>query len=341
MIDWIWNGLLDWPRQFAQNSLGLDLSSDVMILASKIGVILILLFVGWFIFTEIATRFRDFKRRREMSQMEVSPEGRKQVLGDFDPNAAPGKLSRAQEEETERAIAMLKKNRDYAGMAAKYSAMGRFKEAAKWYKKAGDMNKSAMSWARAGYTVYAAKQLQKHGSFSQAGELFAQKAKFAQAASAYEQAGDVARAAENYARAGKVEQAVENFKRFFSAASGDAAQVLAAAERCYNVLNEPKVQSKVSKKDLQQLMVLVADRFEKGGKAEFALKLFSENNEPGRAGDILLKLGRLEEAAQCMQKAGRAKDAAEIGGRFYESKGRFKEAAMAYEGHAQGIAGRR
>jgi hypothetical protein len=64
MIDWLWNGLLDWPRQFAQNSLGLDLSSDVMVLASKVGVILVLLFVGWFIFTEIATRFRDFKRRR-------------------------------------------------------------------------------------------------------------------------------------------------------------------------------------------------------------------------------------------------------------------------------------
>lgn len=332
MINWIWNGLLDWPRQFAQNSLGLDLSSDVMVLASKVGVILVLLFVGWFIFTEIATRFRDFKRRREMSQMEVSPEGRKQVLGDFDPNAMPGKLSKAQAEETERAIAILKKNRDYAGMAAKYSALGKFKDAAKWYKKAGDMNKSAMSWARAGYEVYAAKQLQKHGSYAQAGELFAQKGKYAQAAAAYELAGDVARAAENYARAGKVDQAVENFKRFFSAVSGDPAQVVAAAERCYNVLNEPKVQSKVSKGDMKQLMVLVAERFEKGGKAEFALKLYTEHGDPGHAGELLLKMGRLEEAARCMQQAGREKDAAEIGGRFYESKGRFKEAAMAYEG---------
>lgn len=333
MIDWIWNGLLDMPRQFAEAQLGMNLSADWMVLASKVGVILFALFVGWFIFTEISTRFRDIRRRREMREMETSLQGKKQVYGDeLPPSAQAGSVSKAQIQEVERAIAIMKKNRDYAGMAARYSSIGKFKDSAKWYKKAGDNHKCAMAWARAGYTVYAAKMLQKHGAYAEAGELFAQKGKYPQAAKAYEQAGDVARAAENYARAGKVEEAVENFKRFFGAASGQPAQVLAAAERCYNVLNEPKVQSKVGKKDMQQLMLLVADRFEKGGKVEFALKLFSENGDQGRAGEIYLKMGRLEEASRCMQQAGRTRDAAEIGGRFYESKGLFKEAAMAYEG---------
>jgi tetratricopeptide (TPR) repeat protein/predicted Ser/Thr protein kinase len=330
----VWNGLLEIPINFLQSSLGMDLSEPWMVLASKAAVILLLLFIGWFVFTEISTRFRDFRRGRELNQMETSIEGKKQVLGE-DFMGAGGRgasLSKAQIEETERTIAMLKKNKDYKSVADKYSGMGRFKEAAKWYKKAGETNKSAMAWAKAGYEIYAAKQFLKHGEFAQAGEFFAQKGKYAQAATAYEQGNDVARAAENFARAGKVEQAVENFKRFFSAAGGNAAQALAAAERCYTVLNEPKVQSKVSKKDMQQLLLLVADRFEKGGKAEFALKLFKENGDPGRAGEILLKAGKLEDAAKCMQQAGRTKDAAEIGGRYYESIGRFKEAAMAYEG---------
>lgn len=333
MWNWFWNGVMDYPRQLLQSTLGLDLSADWMVLGTKIGVILLALFIGWFVFTEIATRFRDIRRRREMREMETSFQGKKQVYGDDLPTgSAAGSVSKAQIQEVERAIAMMKKNRDYAGMAARYASIGKFKDAAKWYKKAGDMNKSALAWAKAGYTVYAAKMLQKHGSFAQAGEFYAQKGKYLQAAKAYEQGGDVARAAENYARAGKVNEAVENFRRFFGAASGDPAQVVAAAERCYTVLNEPKVQSKVGKKDMQQLLLLVADRFEKGGKVEFALKLFSENGDAGRAGEIYLKMGRLEEAAKCMQQAGRAKDAAEIGGRFYESKGRFKEAAMAYEG---------
>jgi tetratricopeptide (TPR) repeat protein len=328
MLDFLKNSPLDLVRQQAERLLGLDLSAPWMVIAADVAVLLLLLLIGWFIFTEFASRLRTMKRRREMKEMEVSMEGRRQVLGD---DAPPVALSAAKVEETLVAIAMLKKNRDYGGAAHKLASLGRFKDAAKMYAKGGDMVKAAEFWSRAGYALHAAKLFQKHGQSAEAGHLYAQKGKYALAAQAYEQAGDIARAAENYARGGKVEQAVESFEKYF-ASQQDPAHALGAAERLYALLQEPKVQKAAGAKNIQQLLLLVADRFAQGGKTELAIKLFRENGNPGGAGELYLQSGRLEEAAQCMKAAGRDKDAAEIGARFYESMGRFKEAAMAYEG---------
>jgi len=134
MWNWFWNGVMDYPRQLLQSTLGLDLSADWMVLGTKIGVILLALFIGWFVFTEIATRFRDIRRRREMREMETSFQGKKPVYGDDLPaGSAAGSVSKAQRQEVERAIAMMKTNRYYAGMAARFAAIVKFKDAAECY----------------------------------------------------------------------------------------------------------------------------------------------------------------------------------------------------------------
>jgi tetratricopeptide (TPR) repeat protein len=326
---WFWDDVLGGLLRWALGLTGITIPASWENIA-KIVVVALVLFAVWFVVTEVRVRVQEYRRRREGRKMERSAEGIKQVTGEAASKAE--NYSKAQVQEIERAIQLLKKNKDFAGMAAKYAAIGKYRDAAKWYKKAGNDRQSALSWAKAGYTLKAAAMLAKGGHHAEAGEFYAQKGKYRQAADACEKFGDHARAAENYARSGKVALAVESFARYFESAAGTPEQMLAAAVRCQAVLAEPRVQKGIGKDDLKKLHLLIARQYEAGGQLEKALQIYQNYGDAGGAGQIFLKLGRLEEAANAMKQAGRVKEAAEIGGKFYESKGRWKEAAMAYEG---------
>jgi tetratricopeptide (TPR) repeat protein len=58
--------------------------------------------------------------------------------------------------------------------------------------------------------------------------------------------------------------------------------------------------------------------------------LYKEAGELVRAGEVFLLADRLDEAAACMRAAGRTREAARIGGRYFEKRGQWKEAAQAY-----------
>ncbi|MBI1320801.1 MAG: protein kinase [Candidatus Hydrogenedens sp.] len=328
-LNWFWDDLLGGLLRKALALTGMQIPA-AWETAAKIVVLALILFAIWFVVTEIRTRVKDYRRRREARSMERSAEGIKQVTGENVEKVQ--NYSKAQVQEIERAIQILKKNKDYVGMAAKYSAIGKYKDAAKWYSKAGNERQSALAWGKAGNALKAASMLYKSGHYAEAGEFYAQKGKYKQAADAYEKFGDHARAGENYARAGKVPLAVEAFEKYFKAASGGSEQLLAAAGRCLAVLSDPKIEKKISKDDQKKLHLLLARQFEAGGQLEKALSIYQKYGDAGGAGQIYLKLGRLEEAANAMKAAGRVREAAEIGGKFYEGKGRWKEAAMAYEG---------
>lgn len=62
--------------------------------------------------------------------------------------------------------------------------MNRHKEAAKWFRKAGDRKRCAMEIAKTGNTLKAAKMLMKEGDYGNAANFFAEKGKFVEAAKA-------------------------------------------------------------------------------------------------------------------------------------------------------------
>ena len=99
-------------------------------------------------------------------------------------------------------------------------------------------------------------------------------------------------------------------------------------------LQDDTAKANIPQEDRLRLLPNVATAFQHKEKYDLAAQLFREAGEPAQAGEVYVKAGKLQEAAACMKEAGRPKDAARIGGRFYEGMQKWSEAGMASGGSA-------
>ncbi|MFA6244833.1 MAG: protein kinase, partial [Candidatus Hydrogenedentales bacterium] len=230
----------------------------------------------------------------------------------------------------ESTIKPLKRDRNWGRLAEVYQSLNKHKEAAKYYKKAGQRLKSAESLAQAGYTAKAANMLMNEGEFDTAARLFTEIGKHADAAKALLRGGKPALAAASYVAAGKAAEAAAAFSDYFNNPSDPITLQVAAAEECYRLLTSDNGKKRLKPEQRLALIPAVAGRFEQAQRYDAAAALYKEGGNPGRAGEVYLLAGRLDEAAACMKEAGRAKEASQIVGRYHQNKGSFKEAAAAY-----------
>jgi len=329
-IKWLaslyWDGILSVPMGWISSIFNYEVPPGWQSTALKIVFSLLLLGLIW----EVYLRVRKIIRKRRLKDALLSGE----ILSKDDAyktkdTAFAESLEAVQH--LEHTIEPLKKQKQWGRLGEVYASLNRHKEAAKYFRKNKDYRRAAMELAKAGYTVRAARQLQKAGDFVTAAQFFADKGKYLQAGRALEKEGDFAQAASLYVQAKRYPQALQMFLEYFESAEGSPEQQLKAAEHCHAALQDEAFLAKASEEDARSLVLAVAERFAAAGRDDIAAKLFRDSGEYGRAGEMYLRLGRLEEASACMKQAGRQKEATEIGARYYESRKLWKEAGMAYE----------
>lgn len=232
----------------------------------------------------------------------------------------------------EATVGPLKRAKNWGQLAEVYAALNKPKDAAKWYFKAKDPKRAAEQLAKAGQTVKAAKVLAKIGDFETAGRFFLEKGKYAAAAKAFTRQGNLPGAAHAFGRAKKYQEAFRLYAEYFQAPPDSKASQATAADECHALLLGEEASEKISEEERKQLLPALARVFEGEERHELAAGLFKEGGDLVRAGEVYLLAGMLQQAAQCMKDAGKPKEAARIGGRYYESIKRWPEAAMAYTG---------
>lgn len=325
-VSWYWDGLLGrliatieaWFRN------GEPFESPWPMVLKGLFTIVIL-----FVIYEIYLYFLRIVRKRKLRQAEILDGTNATALG---PQDSQFVQSLEATKDLAGTIEPLKRAKRYDRLGEIYSSLNRPKESAKWFRKAGDKRRAAMELAKAGKTLKAARMLNRAGDYANAARFFQEKGKHMQAAKALAKLGDLPAAAASYAKAGKVGNALTMLKDYFRSSKDSAELQLKAAEQCYNVLGDAKLKDKIGEEDRKVLAQAVAVRFEGAQRFDLAARLFVAAGDYDRAGDVFLHMGRLEEAAKCKKQAGKERDALLIGGRYYESKQLWKEAAMAYSG---------
>lgn len=229
-------------------------------------------------------------------------------------------------------VGALKKNKDWQRLAEVYSALNKYKQAAKFYKKAGKPNEAAAQLSLAGKPAAAARILMKAGDFGAAGVLYMEAGKFAPAAKAFNKQGDKAGAAEAYSKASKYDEAVLLFVEYFDGPRDGQDTRIIAAEKCLTMLQSDGGKDAVSEDSRKKLLTHIGAAYELEKRYDQSAQLYRSCGEFQRAGEVYILAGKLQEAAQCMKDAGKPKEANRIGGRYYESISRWKEAGMAYMG---------
>lgn len=226
----------------------------------------------------------------------------------------------------------LKKNKQWAKLGEAYAAINQHKRAASYFAKGKAHTRAAESMAKAGKPAQAANSLMKAGDFENAGRFYAEAGKYAQAAKAYSKAGLTARAAASWGQIGKYKRAVALFQEYFAAPRDDARAQLQAAQACFEMLELDKAKQALSDDDRKALLIPIARAFEQAEQFERAGTLYREAGALEAAGEAFVRARKLEAAMACYKEAGKPREAARIGGRFYEKSGRWREAGMAYAG---------
>lgn len=175
------------------------------------------------------------------------------------------------------------------------------------FLEAGERVRAAEVRAEQGRPLEAAALYREAGRLETAGHLFAQEGQplaaaecFAEAgchglaAEAFEAAGEQAEAGRHYLEAGYLRHAARAFVR--------ARDWLPAAEAIEAVVSEESRRARGNPRREKELSVLV----QKGAR------LFEEAGEPGRARDLLVRGGRLADAAEVALRQGRFEEAAEL-----------------------------
>ncbi len=319
---WLVWGWLDAPVNYAFSMLGLG-PSPLLFPLAKVALLLLALFLLYLL---VSDTWKRIKRLFESdSLLEDARVG--EINQTKDKKFA---LSIEASRNLEGTVAALKRVKDYAHIGEAYAAVGKHKEAAKWFKKAKDLKRAAMSLAQAGETMKAAKLLMKQGDFATAARFFSEIKRFDKAALAFEKMGSMAFAAAAYAKAGKTALAVARFAEYFEAPRDPIEVQAHAADDCFALLQDPKAQSKIADEQRVALQAHVAARFEQSKRYDLAAQLYKTSGNMVRAGEVYLLAGKLREAAECMKAAGKMKEASQITARFYETSGQWREAAFAY-----------
>ena len=96
-------------------------------------------------------------------------------------------------------------------------------------------------------------------------------------------------------------------------------------------MQDEKALAKITDEDRTELLPMLALAFERGKHYEEAARLFYQAGDLMRAGQVYVLAGKFQEAAKCMEAAGRPKDAALFAARHFERTGKIREAAAAYK----------
>lgn len=318
-----WNSVLDWPLRLLNDTLGWDWQAGGRAILFKSGITLFFLVVLYGLLTGFLSFLR--RRRNQRGYAAVSEEDRS--LSETTSEADLPESGAF----TEDQLALLKKQGKWAELGKACSAMNRSREAADAFRKAGDLKQAALELAKTGKEMAAARLLEKSGEYAQAAKLYGKNGKYRKAIRALKKIGDLPGMGVSYLRWGKYAQGVDAFLEYFSATADPQEKQVLAAEQCYLALELEKAKKAVSRDKINAIQLDMARRFDAARRDEIAAPLYERSSDPGHAGEVYLRMGHLEKAAQCLQEAGRTREACEIRGRYHESKGQWKEAGAAYE----------
>ncbi|MCC6487099.1 MAG: protein kinase, partial [Candidatus Hydrogenedentes bacterium] len=327
LLDYYWNILLQWVVDWFTYFTDVEVTG-VALLLTKIVLTLIVLYAILGAFKWIRKLVRSGFRGGLSADglIDMADIRALKAHQDGESKAVPVQ----QPKEVEAAVAQLKKGRDYDGMAELYASAGRHKEAAKYYAKAGRRRNAAIELGKAGKPLKAARILLKEADFADAAQYFSEAGRHLDAAKAYVRADKSALAAASFAQAQDFAKAASIYTVYFTNPPDTTEAQVAAADRCYAMLNSEMGRARISADQRRALLPHVAARFEKAERFDLAAALFKESGDLVRAGEVYLLAGKLEEAAHCMKQAGKDKEAARIAGRYQQSKGNWREAAAAF-----------
>lgn len=317
----IWTKWLALPLELIKEYFNIDLTTGWRPVVFKVAVLLLGLLLVLEVLNRLKTLIFGLFRRKDWLEV--------------DNISLPGKVDEKfvdtieAARNLEKTLAPLMKAKQYDRIAEVYASFNKHKEAAQWFGKARERKRAANEWALAGYTLKAAKLLMKDGDYATAARFFTEKGDHKRAAAALEKLGDMPEAAAAYTLAGKTAQAAKVFAAYFEGSQDAPGVQLRAAEACYDLLQKA---AKLPPENRTALCAAVGVRFEQAKRYDLAAQLLEEAGQPARAGEIYLLAGKLEEAARCMNQAGKTREAGQIGARYYETVGRWAEAGMAYAG---------
>jgi eukaryotic-like serine/threonine-protein kinase len=320
IIDLIWDGLLQIPFNLLEKFTDVVLPPAGLILG-KIVMILVVLAI----FGGLWRMFRD-RVKRLFRKSVLADAADVKALADADPEFAK-KIGTSASFEAQ--VEELKRTRDWMGLGRAYAALEKHKPAAKYYKKAGAYKEAGEEMEKAGWKVAAAKLMMKAGEAEAAGRLYTEKGKHIKAAQVYERGPLPALAAEAYARAKKYDKAIDLYVEYFSNPRDAEELQVQAADRCFQML-KGEAGSNASPEAKAALMPELAKRFEKAKRYDLAAALFRDSGDLVRAGEVHVLAGKFDEAAKCMREAGKEVEASRFAGQFQESKGNWREAAVAF-----------
>ena len=321
---WFWHDIMDIPMLKLQGWFQMDIIDTWKEYVFKIGLILAVIVLLAEIYIRIGHLVRKFYTERDDDELTQEQEAALIRANQFE--------NVQQVRAMANSLAVLKAQKDWVRLADAYAQLNKPKEAAKYFKKGGDLKRSALQLAKAGKVLPAAKMLVKAGEHALAARFFAEKGKHLLAAKSFAMANDLPNAGASFLAAKKYAEAAKAFLEYFGSSRGGSPEEAKAAELVERFLNDEAAKTSADPEDLKRMARGIAERFDAAQRNDLAVKYYLQAGDYEKAGGVYLRVGKLEEAAKCMQQAGKTREAAEIGARFYEAKGLWKEAGMAYEG---------
>lgn len=328
-IDLIWNQWLGFPLRFLGNTFGFDMFTQWKVIAWKVGFIILVLAAIY----EIFLRIKKMKNNKLLRETEMELTGA--YGSQYVPNAGappPGSGGFNIDKDPYGAIKYFKKQKDFAKVGEIYAGMDKHNQAGKFFQKAGDLSRAGHAFVRANKKLKGANILLKAGEAGTAARIFNELGKHALAAEAYQGMGDKPRTAMELAASKKFPEAFAMFLDYFKT-SKDTAQLQGqAALDCYTILENEEARKLIPGDELKRMFQMIAEKLAAARmRDDLSAKLFRQTGDLLHAGQVLLRLGRHQEAAQCMREAGKPKEAMLIQAQYYESQGDWASAGAAYE----------
>ncbi|HUW59683.1 MAG TPA: hypothetical protein VMZ06_01655 [Candidatus Bathyarchaeia archaeon] len=291
LVNWYWDGLLGKLIDLLDKQFEIKVGEGAPTLAFKIGVSALALFL----LTEIYFRIRDaiqqhLDSKKKFVDVTLVEDVQSPLIDTIEAAKHPDLV-----------IKPLIKQKKYARVAAIYASLNQHKEAAKFFKKAGDLKNAANNLALGGQTAQAAQLLMKHGDYLTAARFFEEIGDHANAAKAHQLAGQPAKAALANAKAGKPDAAIAVFADYFQNTQDPPPRQLEMADACYAALRG-ELSDKIDDDTKKPLFAEVAKRFMQAGRTDLAAECFQEAGDFYRAAYACMQLKKPDRAADLLQQ---------------------------------------